>query len=142
MRQFGDIIIDLLNNADDVQSYLASGIVPDDHRPRDLLPEIQAARQEKEEIKSMVQAQIDYESYLSKMPEGTGFLRFTKLPKDIVCEFVMKDLPFFLEHDTKFKKRGKTTYKFAVQDRGDFVYVQRLIKQNGWQKFGQFYSQD
>ena len=50
------------------------------------------------------------------------------MPKDIICEFVLKDLPFFLENDTAFKKHGKTTFKFAVANIGEFGYLKRLIE--------------
>lgn len=136
------MVINMLDCADDVPAYLASAVFPADHRPRDLLPEIQALQQEQEEIKSMAVASIDYDSYLGKIPPDKKFLRFKTLPRDIVLQFVMKNLPFHMERDESFARNKKLSYKFAVEDFSDFGYLKRLLQQGGWQKFGPLYSQD
>ena len=40
MHRLGEIVIDMLDSADDVPAYLASPALPTDHRPRNLLPQI------------------------------------------------------------------------------------------------------
>ena len=77
---------------------------------------------------------MDYNQYLSKVPQGHKFLRFAELPKEIVAEFFLKSLPFFLEKDTVWKIKGKPTYKFAVGKQGEFDYLKRLLEQNGWER--------
>ncbi len=42
---------------------------------------------------------IDYESYLTEIPDGKKFLRFDDYPADIVYEFLIKDLGFYLAED-------------------------------------------
>lgn len=110
MDKLGTMVINLLDNAEDVPVYLASGKVPADHLPEDLLPLIESKKVQQEEVKSVIMSQFDYDSYLTQIPKGTKFLRFTTLPKTIVYEFVMKDLPFFMELDKNFKEKGKATY--------------------------------
>lgn len=78
---------------------------------------------------------------MRKIPKDTKFLRFLNLPKDIVYEFIIKDLPFYMETDHSFKQHGKPTIKFAVVDRGEFDYLQRLIRLGGWEKKGALFSQ-
>ena len=70
---------------------------------------------------------MNYEDFLSQVPEGKKFVRFKTLPKDIVYEMVVKDLGFFLERDTQFMMQNRATYKFAIGDKSDFGYIQRLI---------------
>ena len=68
------------------------------------MPQIVARKAQQEEVKTLIESQIDYTSYYKTIPDGSKFLRFASLPKDIVYEFVVKDLDFYLEHDSKFKR--------------------------------------
>ena len=46
MQHLGDIIIDVLDNAVDIPSYLASSLFPEEFRAPDILPKISASRNE------------------------------------------------------------------------------------------------
>ena len=85
LHTLANIVENMLENAENIPDYLASGVVPAAHLPIDLLPLVRSKKVLIEKMKSLILSQTNYESYLTKIPEGTKFLRFAKLPKTIVC---------------------------------------------------------
>ena len=72
----------MLDNSDDVTSYLASGAISGDQRPKNLI------KMQQEEIKRALEdSDTDYEAYFTSLPKDSKFVRFAKLPKDIVFRF-------------------------------------------------------
>ena len=127
----------MLDFAEDIPHFLADESFPSDHRPEDMMSDIQNRQAQLDEVKSLMQSQIDYNSYMKPLPQGDRrFLRFQTLPKDIVLEFIYKDLEFYLEQDNKFKKQGKPTFKFAVAHKSEFEFLKRLMQQGNWEKVG------
>ena len=73
------------------------------------------------------EAQIDVDSILGEIPQGTKFMRFGTAPKDIIAVFMHKNKEFMLERDEKFIRDGVQTYKFAFKSRKDYDLVMQLI---------------
>ena len=82
---------------------------------------------------------FDVKAHYKKIPSNIRFVRFASYPKDIVIEYVIKGLDFYLELDNSFQYDGCETYKFADSDKQNFSFCLTLIRQGGWVKRGAAY---
>ena len=99
LKELGDVIIDMLDNSDHVTAHLSSSTFPKEYKPENLLEQIEKGKAEEESKRQSFEQKFDFQAYYKKLPADTKFERFASYPKDIVIEYVMKGLDFYLELD-------------------------------------------